>query len=407
MGKKIDEQDDAALVSSIKTINKPVTESAQDAASHSDHGHGSSYCSSNLSSGIPIHSHSLWSLSSPDISIDHEHRTPVTSSTAHRSATPDTFSVDASSVVQSNEHREPEQQHSSEQVPSRFQSPTTSVDDLESSSKWRRKDEVIPHHHQSFHAPHHLHHHHHHHHHHGHHHHHHHHHKHHRHSSRHGTSSSQSNQRSGSGQDAGHQRRCLVEDVVPEVAEENVQSSSGNQPESSSGPAPSAGAGCKREKRHHRNGKSSHHHHHHQVPKVVDTNAADTKKEKDFYKREPGYHEHYDKVDSNQKITTNHDDDDVSNMIKQSKPFDFPWASTIISATSVASNAAITDGESEVKGESTTATVQDQLIKPFHSGTCASQLRIESLESSNSNIQPSSYRYNLIILLCIMHKKLW
>merc|ERR1719322_1693938 len=191
----------AAVGKSEKTISRDGT---HDVASSSDHGYHSSYCSSNVSGGKPTHS--VWSLSSPDVSIDHEHRAaPVASIAAHRAPTPDT-----------DDHHDPSDSHLDS-------SPAASVDvddvEVPALRKPHQFDDVIPHHHQTFHHIHH--------------HHHHHHHKHHRH--RHSLASSQSSQRT-TPENQIHQRHCLVEEVVPESVEESsVETQSDNPHPSSSG----------------------------------------------------------------------------------------------------------------------------------------------------------------------------
>ncbi|XP_078491550.1 mitogen-activated protein kinase isoform X2 [Ciona intestinalis] len=170
----------------------------------SDHGYHSSYCSSNLSHG-KVHAHALWSLSSPDVSIDHER------TSGQRASTPDVGEAPSPSAFEE-DHNSDYSRHS----------PTLSSEerdsDVTTSSRRRHKDDV-PRHHQSY--GHHYHHHHHHHH--GHHH-------HHKHHSRHGSLSSASggntsHQRTSSNEAEPssarcHQRRCLVNDTVPEVLEE-------------------------------------------------------------------------------------------------------------------------------------------------------------------------------------------
>ncbi|XP_076815747.1 uncharacterized protein LOC143461768 [Clavelina lepadiformis] len=184
---------------------------------HSDHGYHSSYCSSNLSHGKLL-PHSMWSFSSPDVSIDHERTVSI-----HRASTPDLGEAMSPGALDADEL-----QSDSRNSPNLCSD--DKVDHFEGSGRRRHKDDA-PRHHQSY-GHHHYHHHHHHHHHHGHHH----HHKHHRHSSRHGNSSQQqqhsnsnegdssntSSNTSSNGSSRCLQRRCVVNDTVPEAAEESA-----------------------------------------------------------------------------------------------------------------------------------------------------------------------------------------
>lgn len=151
---------------------------------HSDHGYHSSYCSSNQSSTRNLgatHSHA-WSLSSPDVSFDHE-------KSSHRAGTPDATT-----------------DHTDEDATHPRHSPILSSDDCEQQSRRQRHKEDIPRHHHHHHHSHHHHKHHHHHH----------HHKHHRHKH----SSSSGSSKNHDSDKRHHIAHHIVTEVVPEAIEE-------------------------------------------------------------------------------------------------------------------------------------------------------------------------------------------
>jgi len=215
----------------------------------SDHGYHSSYCSSNVSSSFRpscVNSHSLWSLSSPDVSVDTQHeqvrRTPTTCVAA------EDFDADHRQGSSSN---------------SRYQSPVA-IDDNMVLGESHHKDEVIPHHHQSYH--------HHHHHHHSHHHHH--HHKHHHRHSRHNNSSCQHSKLEVETATSSVGRRSRIEEKV-EMVEAPPKLTDKLQEHQATIVQPSAGGEVQPKKSHHHHHRNHHHHHRnhkssHRHPQVVD-----------------------------------------------------------------------------------------------------------------------------------------
>lgn len=162
---------------------------------HSDHGYHSSYCSSNQSSTRNVgaaHSHA-WSLSSPDVSFDHE-------KSSHRAGTPDV----------------PTDPTENEDASYPRHSPILSSDDCdrEQQNRRRHKEDIPRHHHHHHHSHHH------------HKHHHHHHHKHHRHNSRH--SSSASAIKNHESEKRHHIAHHIVTEVVPEAIEEKESTVAAN-----------------------------------------------------------------------------------------------------------------------------------------------------------------------------------